>query len=151
MLVVGWIVGRVHIGHGERAISRNLHHRPALGPGVVVHLRRRRREAAGSEIGALGLVKLVAHAQREIARDHRQILVRRVVVCRDFVARRYHQPDYERPCLAGITRQHRHLSASREHGRRGAPLQVGGTTRASMLPRTKAILSIVVLLAASHI
>jgi hypothetical protein len=107
------------------AVGDDLNDRAFLGPGEMVHLRRCVGEAAGRERGALGLIELVSHAQRQFARDDGDIFIRGMAVRGDLVASRHAQADGEKAGLGRITGQDRHFRAFRESCGRRAPFQVG--------------------------
>src|SRR3546814_3899848 len=104
--LVAWIVRRVGVGYPEGALAVDLHDRARSGPDIMVHPGRRLGEAARLELLALGGIQLVAHAERQLARNDRDELVLGVRVGRNLEARREAVPHREGPRLPRIPGQH---------------------------------------------
>src|SRR5258708_2205827 len=118
------IVLRIDVHDVERTHGAELHYRRPFRPGVVVRFRRQVMETAGVHLVAGFHIHLVALAEMERARDHREVLVGRVVMRRDLVVCGNLKARDERSPLAGMAGEHGELGSFRQQGRRVAPLRL---------------------------
>src|SRR5262249_29777940 len=114
---------------GEGSLTVDLDNRLTRGPGVVVHFRWRLGKSARPQHHAFLRVELVAHANVERTRYHRDVLGRRMIVRRDLVACRHFQPDDILAFLEWIAGDDGDLSPCRKSIRNRAPLHVIGVGR----------------------
>ena len=126
VLAVTRIIGRVDVVDRERAHAMDLNDRGAGRPAIVLHAFLRVDEAAGPQRLALLGVELVAHCDMEVAGQDRDVLVGRVRVRGDLVARRQSGADNIGAVTARIAADNGDLCAGRQSRRRRTPFQCVG-------------------------
>src|SRR5437899_9984007 len=105
------IVARLHVREEERSFAADLEDRLTASRGIVMRVRRCRNETAGRQRLRLAHVDGVAHPDQERARQHGDVLVRRMKMRRELVTLRQMQPNRIDAGFAGVALHHREAGA----------------------------------------